>query len=305
MRALKIFLSSLLFCGTMFIGCKDSASEPKPPLETSTRQQIMVVLDASLPMSEQGHNGVKYDVMRDEFGRMVKTWQDQEIDAGVVVFGHQNQNDCADIELIDRPRPVDAVTLGRIAYGLSPKGQAPLSEAVWVAAKHLNITKGPSKIIAITHGQDTCGYDPCLLKDELKDIGIELDVHNVNDGSQILHCGIISEQTVAPAADSDDYNEAQGGLQIQALRHDTGEPMWPMTWILHGPDNAVYELIDDDPSLDLSRLQATELRGGDYTITGFSGDYAGSSNFTLGPSLPEKNVLYVILYADVPHTEGE
>lgn len=300
MLGVKNSLPSLLFSGVILAGCQAVHQEPA---ETS-REQIMVVLDSSASMSETVNGRFKQEIMRDSFGAMLKSWEAQNVDAGLVVFGRQSEDDCADIELIDRPRPVEAVSLGRVAYKLSPKGKAPISEAVFVAAKHLNPSDGPSKIIAITGGQDTCGHDPCLLAHELKNMNIELEVRNVSNGSQSFQCGII-EETPPQNPGDDDYNSFDDGLQIQALRHDTGEPMWPMTWILYGPEDAEYELSDDNPTLDLSRMEATELRSGDYTITGFSGDYAGSSNFTLGANAPEKNVIYVILYADVPHADAE
>jgi len=290
---MRLFSAAFVVAGLALSAC--NRSEPA----TST-EQIMVVLDASLAMSEMTEGFSKLELMRDRFGMMLANWQDQEVEVGLVIFGHQNQNDCADIELIDTPRSVDPVTLGRIAYKLSPKGQAPLSEAVYVAAKYLPASERPSTIVAITNGQDTCGFDPCLLTAELEKMGITLDVYNVSDGSANLHCGITDVET-SENPSTDDYSTVEQSVTIQALRHDTGEPMSPMTWVLYGPEDNTYELSATNPTLDLSRMAATELRAGEYTITGFSGDYAGSSHFSLGENTPDQDVIYVILYADVLH----
>ena len=184
-----------------------------------------------------------------------------------------------------------------------PTGRAPLTEAIYVAANALEPSKGPAKIVAITNGRDTCGHDPCAELGGLIKRGIELEVFNLGNGSTTVQCGAFEPATLQ-ATGEDDYSTPEQGLTIQALRHDTGEPMRPMKWVLYGPDGAVYELANDDPTLDLSRMQATELPRGDYTITGFSKDYAGSSNFTLGPNVSNKDVIYVSLYADVPHTDA-
>jgi len=190
-----------------------------------------------------------------------------------------------------------------MAYRLSPMGESPLSESIFKAANQLDSSKGPAKVIVFSDGIDSCGYNPCNIADDLAKDNISLDIRNI-DGTDNLICKPKdTELGAGPISGADDYtiNPEQGTI-IQALRHDTGEPMSPMKWVLRGgPDDEVYELIDDNPRLDLSQMEATELRGGDYTITGYSGDYAGSSNYTLGADTPE--VVYVTLYLDVPHTD--
>ena len=86
------------------------------------------------------------------------------------------------------------------------------------------------------------------------------------------------------------------GLTIQALRKDTGEALWPVKWRLAG-NGETYDLVESSATLDLSRMLASELLAGDYTLTAFSTQFAGSVNFTL-PT--KKTVIYVHLYRDVP-----
>ncbi len=92
------------------------------------------------------------------------------------------------------------------------------------------------------------------------------------------------------------HAEVEQGLTLQALRVDTGEAVWPVKWILKGNDET-YDLLEDSATLNLSQMQAYELRAGDYTATAYSGDFAGSVNFTLPH---DKSVIYVDLYPDVP-----
>lgn len=95
---------------------------------------------------------------------------------------------------------------------------------------------------------------------------------------------------------ADHKAEPEVGLTIQALRVDTGEAMWPVKWQLIGSEET-YDLIEDSSTLDLSRMQARELRAGDYTVTAFSGDHAGSVNFSL-PA--HTKVIYLDMHLDVP-----
>lgn len=294
------------FVSAALISCTASSSTETNLQETKVveREQVMAVLDMSLGMTERQNGKAKFEIAQHEFGNWLKESQDNDIDAGVVVFGHQNRNDCADIVVEATPEPLeDAVYLGRMAYRLSPMGESPLSEAIYKAAAHLEPSKRSSKVIVFTDGIDSCGYNPCDITSDLAKDNISLDIRNV-DGTDNLICKPKTsalEVNHIPGADDYTVNPEQGTI-IQALRHDTGEPMWPIKWVLRGgPNDEVYELIDDNPRLDLSRMEATELRGGEYTITGYSGDYAGSSNYTFGPQTPE--VVYVTLYPDVPHIE--
>jgi len=288
------------------IGCTASSNETIKPqkVEAEKREQVMLVLDMSLGMTERQNGKAKFEIAQHEFGSWLKESQGHDADVGLVVFGHQNRNDCADIVVEATPEPFeDAVYLGRMAYRLSPIGESPLSESIFKAANQLDPNKGPAKVIVFTDGIDSCGYNPCNITDDLAKDNISLDIRNV-DGTDNLTCKSKDPLLeVDPISGADDYtiNPEQGTI-LQALRHDTGEPMSPMKWVLRGgPDDEVYELIDDNPTLDLSRMEATELRGGDYTITGYSGDYTGSSNYTFGADIPE--VVYVTLYPDVPHTD--
>jgi len=297
-----LFTSAL---SAILISCTASSNETVKPqkADAEKREQVMLVLDMSLGMTEQQNDKAKFEIAQHEFGSWLKEYQGDDIDVGLVVFGHQNRNDCADIVVEATPEPLeDAVHLGRMAYRLSPMGESPLSEAIYKAANQLEPSKGPSKVILFTDGIDSCGYNPCDITADLAKDNISLDIRNV-DGSGDLVCKLKGpEQGTDHLPGSGDHtvNLDQGTI-IQALRHDTGEPMWPMKWVLRGgPDDTVYELTDDNPRLDLSRMEATELRGGEYTITGYSGDYAGSSNYTFSVDTPE--VVYVTLYPDVPHT---
>jgi len=100
---------------------------------------------------------------------------------------------------------------------------------------------------------------------------------------------------------NDDNQDLESGLTIQALRVDTGEAMWPVTWQLVSAEQR-YDLIEDSSTLDLTRLQANELRAGDYTATAFSGNYAGSVSFSLPIT---KKVIYLDMHLDVPPTSVE
>jgi len=97
------------------------------------------------------------------------------------------------------------------------------------------------------------------------------------------------------------HAEVVQGLTLQALRVDTGEAIWPVKWILKG-NGETYDLLEDNATLDLSQMQAYELRAGDYSATAYSGAFAGSVNFTLPI---DKSVIYVDLYRDVPHISVE
>lgn len=100
---------------------------------------------------------------------------------------------------------------------------------------------------------------------------------------------------------ADEHTSDEQGLTLQALRVDTGEAVWPVKWVLVG-NGETYDLIEDSATLDLTLMLQKELLSGGYVATAYSGDFAGSVNFTVPVQKP---VIYVDLYRDVPPVSME
>lgn len=275
-------------------------------------EQFMVVLDASGSMWGQIEGRTKIDIVRDAYGKMVKTWDDRPIESGLIAYGHRRKGDCSDIELLSKVGQSDSKSLGRAVHKLTPKGKTPLGAAVRLAAEELKYTEKKATVILLSDGIETCGVDPCQLGLDLESLGVDftahvvgLDIKSDEDKTQ-LQC--LAENTggqflTAQTADQLDdallsTTQPLKGLKFQGLLADTGEPASYMIWEVSDPlGKLTFET--NSATLNLSDFPEGGLGDGDYTITGRAENYTGSTQFSL-PS--KKPIIHVRLFPDIPTT---
>lgn len=78
---------------------------------------------------------------------------------GLASFGHR-RGDCADIEVLRQPEPVDGPATNTLLEKLNPRGRGPLTQALRVAAKALPAT-GQRSLILVYDDADNCMLDLC------------------------------------------------------------------------------------------------------------------------------------------------
>ncbi len=162
----------------VYLGVALGALAALSPTVRAETGSTIVVFDASGSMWGQVGGVAKIDIARQVFADLLAGWPaDRQL--GIMAYGHRRKGDCADIELILEPGPLDAETaLARIG-ALKPQGRTPLTDAVEQAAEALRYRDEPATVVLLTDGIETCDRDPCALAEKLKRAGVGFTAHVV------------------------------------------------------------------------------------------------------------------------------
>jgi Ca-activated chloride channel family protein len=106
----------------------------------------------------------------------------ENLELGLMAYGHREKGNCGDIELVVPPGPGTAQAIGEAADKMRFLGSTPLSAAVKKAAEELRYGEEKATVILITDGIETCNADPCALASELEQNGIDFTAHVVGFG---------------------------------------------------------------------------------------------------------------------------
>ena len=136
----------------------------------------ILVLDASGSMHGQIGGKPKVEIARTAVATMLKTWPANE-PLGLIAYGHRRKGDCADIEVVSTPKPLDAATFTREVNSLQAKGMTPITASVRLAAEQLKSTEKKATVILVSDGEETCKADPCALGKELEAAGVDFTAH--------------------------------------------------------------------------------------------------------------------------------
>ena len=189
---------------------------------SAEREQVMLVLDASGSMWGQIEGRSKVEIARDAVKDLVGHWK-TEVDLGLVAYGHRRKGDCADIETLLPPAPLDAPTFLAKVNSLAAKGMTPLSQAVIHAAEALKLTEQKATVILISDGEETCDLDPCAVGKELETRSVAFTAHVIgfdvpNPAHQAqLRC--LAENTggrYLNASDAASLEKALGEVAVEA-----------------------------------------------------------------------------------------
>jgi len=153
-----------LFCSVALAASMGAAAQQPP---------AMLVLDASGSMWGRIDGRSKVEIARDAVGRLAERWN-ADVPLGLVAYGHRRTGDCADIETLLAPAPLDrAAFVGKVG-ALNAKGMTPLSAAVLQAADALGPT---GTVILLSDGEETCKLDPCEVGRQLEQKDPAFTVH--------------------------------------------------------------------------------------------------------------------------------
>lgn len=125
-----------------------AAPEPAP---------LVLVFDASGSMWGQVGGEAKIVGARRVIGELGDRLADGTPTA-LVAYGHRRDSDCADIETVLPPAPLDRAALRRKVDQLAPKGKTPLTAAV---EKAFALAPADATVVLVTDGLENCGGDPC------------------------------------------------------------------------------------------------------------------------------------------------
>ncbi|HIP24773.1 MAG TPA: VWA domain-containing protein [Rhodobacteraceae bacterium] len=136
----------------------------------------IIVLDVSNSMWGQIDGIAKILIAREVIGDLV-TDLEEDIDFGLVAYGHRAKADCGDIETIVPVGDLNPAGFKTAVNGLQPQGRTPLTAAVRQAAEQLNYTTRSARIVLVSDGVESCDGNPAALAAELGENALDLTVH--------------------------------------------------------------------------------------------------------------------------------
>ncbi len=136
----------------------------------------IIILDVSNSMWGQIDGTAKILIARTVIGDLVTDLQ-EDIDFGLVAYGHRAKADCGDIETIVPVGELDPAGFKQAVNTLTPQGRTPLTAAVRQAADQLNYTTRSARIVLVSDGVESCDGNPAALAAELSENALDLTVH--------------------------------------------------------------------------------------------------------------------------------
>jgi len=136
----------------------------------------IIILDVSNSMWGQIDGVAKILIAREVIGDLVTDLQ-EDIDFGLVAYGHRAKADCGDIETVVPVGTLDPAGFKTAVNSLTPQGRTPLTAAVRQAAEQLNYTTRSARIVLVSDGVESCDGNPAALAAELEANALDLTVH--------------------------------------------------------------------------------------------------------------------------------
>ena len=246
-------------------------------------ERAIIVLDASGSMWAQIDGTARITIARQTLDAVLATLPD-DLELGLMAYGHREKGNCGDIELLVAPAAGTAGAIKAAVGKINPKGMTPVSDAVRLAAEDLRYTETKATVILITDGLETCAVDPCALGNELEAQGVDFTAH-------VLGFGLSDEEgrQVACLAENTGgkYLSAQDGESlVQALTETVAQVTQPEP----EPEPAPVAVADYNlkPTASLAEGgpdivdDAADLIWAWYTVgpDGGQGDYVGMDYYS-------------------------
>ncbi len=205
-----------------------AATAVAPAQEAS---RTMLVLDGSGSMWGQIAGTAKIEIARDAIGGMLDGWQEGR-EIGLMAYGHREQGNCADIETLQAPAPLDRAAFYDLLDSITPLGKTPLTEATRRAAEALSYADAPATVILVSDGRETCNADPCAVAETLERSGTDFTAHVI--GFDVDDAGEADLSCIA---------EATGGMYLAAA--DAAELTGALSEVAEASPEPAAPLIDD------------------------------------------------------------
>lgn len=139
---------------------------------------IFYILDGSGSMWGRVDGKIKILAAKEVMATLLEETP-QDIQCGIMVYGHRKKGDCADIEVIIPTGTLNKEAAIAKINGITPKGKTPISDSITMAVEAIKGTESASTIVLVSDGIETCGKDPCAAVKALKETGINFVMHVV------------------------------------------------------------------------------------------------------------------------------
>lgn len=243
--------------------------------------KAMIVMDASGSMWGQIGGRTKIEIARETLSGVLTSIPD-DMELGLIAYGHREKGACSDIEQVVAPASGTQRQIADAVNGLNPKGKTPLTDAVRQAAEALKFTESKATVILVTDGIETCEADPCAVASELEKLGVDFTAH-------VVGFGLSQEEGRQVSC----LAENTGGLYLEAKDADgLTEALTRTVAAAPPPEPAVLEdnvtvtavLAEGGPEYDLNgRWDYFPMQGDSPAEKPVAGGYDTSFTTTLEP----------------------
>jgi len=212
--------------------------------------RAIIVMDGSGSMWGQIDGKTKIEIARETLNGVLAAVPD-DLELGLVVYGHREKGVCSDIEEMVAPATGNRTAISAAVNGLNPRGKTPISAAVRQAAQSLRYTEDKATVILVTDGIETCEADPCAIATELEKTGVEFTAHvvgfglNEEEGRQVA---CIAQNTGGRFIQASDANELDDAL----TKTVSVTPSPPAYLIAKGMEDGIDRPGSDFHSFDLN-----------------------------------------------------
>jgi len=157
----KVSLIKICSLGMIIISCLFPLSLKAQEARSGTN--AMLILDGSGSMWGKLKEGHKVLIARKAIANSVRGFEDK-LNLGLMAYGHRRRAACNDIQLINKPGPLNPLTYSRLVNKIKPLGKTPITSSLQQASKNLKQqnTKG-GHIILLTDGPENCRKLPCTV----------------------------------------------------------------------------------------------------------------------------------------------
>ncbi len=245
MRATRI-TTTVIFLLTI-LSLRAAAFVPRAEAEPAEREKVIIVLDASGSMWGQIDNEPKIAIAKSVVKDLVSDWN-QEVDVGLTVYGHRRKADCADIEMLVSPGPLERERFVKAVEQLNPKGKTPLTAAVLKAAETLKYTESRATVVLVSDGVETCDLDPCAVSQDMESKGLDFTAHvigfDVSKDEDVKKLRCVADNTggkFLPATNAESLKSSLAeavkevvkvstAVDLVAVNEEGGKPLQDVVW---------------------------------------------------------------------------
>jgi Ca-activated chloride channel homolog len=140
--------------------------------------RVLIVLDGSNSMWGRVDGTEKIVVAREVLAGMLADLPPGTA-VGLAAYGHRRETDCDDIEVLlpvgTHPRAALDAAIRRV----QSRGMTPITAALQRVVEQLDRAAGPTHVVLVSDGKETCDGDPCALVRALRARDAALTVHVV------------------------------------------------------------------------------------------------------------------------------
>ncbi len=219
---------------------------------------LILILDASGSMWKQVpiQDVSRFVSARGVMGELLDKLP-EDVELGVIAYGHRRRGDCRDIETVVPAGPLDRAAIRQTIGALVPKGKTPLAASAQQAFDIMRSRDGITILILLTDGLETCDGDLAAIVQAAREEGLEfvLDIVGFyvadDDAEQLVaaagsgcgrYIGAASAGELAAALDLaltriGAVSTVRDELDFEAFGGDSGKGGWRHGWQEVGEDD--------------------------------------------------------------------